>query len=693
MHSRFSTNTFPSWPLAHPYRYIAHNGEINTVQGNQNWMRAREAMASSPHLPNLDKAFPICTPGASDTARFDEVLELLHLAGRPIQHAILMMIPEAWENNAEMDDDKRAFYRFHASVMEPWDGPASVTFTDGTVIGAVLDRNGLRPSRYWVTDDDLVVMASEVGVIDIDPAKVVTKGRLQPGKMFLIDTAEGRIVDDEEIKGTLAAEHPYAEWLEQGMAELVDLPEREHVVFSHDSVLRRQQMFGYTHEELKIIVAPMALNGAEPIGSMGTDTPIAVLSERPRLLFDYFQQLFAQVTNPPLDAIREEVVTAVASTIGPEANLLQPGPENCRQLALPFPIIDNDELARIIHADDDGGYPGLKSHVVKGLYRVAGGGKALRCRARGDLRRGVAGDRPRRPGHRAVRPQRRRGRRADPVAAAHVGGAPPPRAHQAAHDGRPARRVRRRPRGPPHGVADRVRRRCDQPVPRVRVDRGPDRRRRGLAPRPRRDRSAQGGAQLHQGVRQGRAQGDVEDGRLDRRQLHRRPDLRGDRARRGADRAVLHRHREPARRDRPRRARRPRPPRATPPPTRRVPRSGPTASSSSAASTSGAARASTTCSTPRRCSSSSTRRGPSATTSSRSTRARRRPVAPPGDVARPVPLQTDDRSAIPIDEVEPVERDRPALLDRCDVVRVDLGRGARDAGDRDEPDRRQVEHR
>ncbi len=378
VHSRFSTNTFPSWPLAHPYRFIAHNGEINTVQGNQNWMRAREAMASSPHLPNLAKAFPICTPGASDTARFDEVLELLHLAGRPIQHAILMMIPEAWENNAEMDDDKRAFYRYHSSMMEPWDGPASVTFTDGTVIGAVLDRNGLRPSRYWVTDDDLVVMASEVGVIDIDPAKVVTKGRLQPGKMFLIDTSEGRIVDDEEIKGTLAAEHPYAEWLEQGMAELVDLPEREHVVFSHHSVLRRQQMFGYTHEELKIIVAPMALNGAEPIGSMGTDTPIAVLSERPRLLFDYFQQLFAQVTNPPLDAIREEVVTAVASAVGPEANLLQPGPENCRQLALPFPIIDNDELARIIHADDDGGYPGLRAHVVKGLYRVAGGGDALR---------------------------------------------------------------------------------------------------------------------------------------------------------------------------------------------------------------------------------------------------------------------------------------------------------------------------
>jgi glutamate synthase (NADPH/NADH) large chain len=378
VHSRFSTNTFPSWPLAHPYRYVAHNGEINTVQGNQNWMRAREAMAASDHLPGLEQAFPICTPGASDTARFDEALELLHLGGRPLHHAMLMMIPEAWENNEEMDADRRAFYRFHASVMEPWDGPASVTFTDGTVIGAVLDRNGLRPSRYWVTDDDLVIMASEVGVMDVDPAKVVSKGRLQPGKMFLIDTREGRIIDDEEIKKQLASEHPYREWLEEGMVDLQDLPDREHVVFSHDSVLRRQQMFGYTHEERKILIAPMAREGKEPIGSMGTDTPIAVLSSRPRLLFDYFAQLFAQVTNPPLDAIREEVVTAVSSTIGPEANVLDPGPESCRQLALPFPIIDNDELAKIIHADDDGQFPGLSAHVVKGLYRVAGGGAALR---------------------------------------------------------------------------------------------------------------------------------------------------------------------------------------------------------------------------------------------------------------------------------------------------------------------------
>ncbi len=377
VHSRFSTNTFPSWPLAHPYRYVAHNGEINTVQGNQNWMRAREAMLDGSALAGVEKAFPICTPGASDTARFDEVLELLHLGGRPIHHAVLMMIPEAWENNAEMDPAQRAFYRFHSTLMEPWDGPASVTFTDGTVIGAVLDRNGLRPSRYWVTDDDLVVMASEVGVIDVDPSKVITKGRLQPGRMFLIDTAQGRIVDDEEIKTTLANEHPYAEWLEESLIELDDLPERDHVVFSHDSVLRRQQLFGYTHEELKVIIAPTALKGTEPLGSMGTDTPIAVLSTRPRLLFDYFAQLFAQVTNPPLDAIREEVVTSVSSTIGPESNLLHPGPQSCRQLVLPFPIIDNDELARIVHADDGGRFPGLRSYMVKGLYRVAGGGLAL----------------------------------------------------------------------------------------------------------------------------------------------------------------------------------------------------------------------------------------------------------------------------------------------------------------------------
>lgn len=378
VHSRFSTNTFPSWPLAHPFRFIAHNGEINTVMGNRNWMRAREALLSSDLIPgDLDRLFPICTPGSSDSASFDEVLELLHMGGRSLPHSVLMMIPEAWENHAEMDAKRRAFYEFHSSMMEPWDGPACVVFTDGSQIGAVLDRNGLRPSRYWVTDDGLVVLASEVGVLDIDPATVVRKGRLQPGRMFLVDTDEHRIIEDEEIKSELAAEHPYDEWLHAGLIHLDDITEREHIVHTHASVTRRQQIFGYTEEELRILLTPMANSGAEPLGSMGTDTPIAALSDKPRLLFDYFAQLFAQVTNPPLDAIREELVTSLSGTIGPEANLLQPTPASCRQVVLPFPVISNDDLAKIRHINRDGDMPGFITHVSRGLYDVAGGGQAL----------------------------------------------------------------------------------------------------------------------------------------------------------------------------------------------------------------------------------------------------------------------------------------------------------------------------
>jgi glutamate synthase (NADPH/NADH) large chain len=381
VHSRFSTNTFPSWPLAHPYRLIAHNGEINTVQGNRNWMTTREAMLTSEAIPgDMTRLFPICTPGASDSASFDEVLELLHLGGRSLPQAVLMMIPEAWENNPEMDPTRRAFYEFYATLMEPWDGPANVCFTDGTQIGAVLDRNGLRPGRFWVTDDGLVVLASEAGVLNIDPATVVRKGRLQPGRMFLVDTGEGRIIEDDEIKAELAAELPYSEWLDQGLIHLEELPEREHVVHTHESVARRQQTFGYTQEELRIIMEPMARAGAEPIGSMGTDTPIAVLSSRPRLLFDYFSQLFAQVTNPPLDAIREEIVTSLASLIGPEGNLLDSQPGHSRQVVLPFPVIDNDELAKILHINADGTLPEFAATRIKGLYPVAGGGAALEKR-------------------------------------------------------------------------------------------------------------------------------------------------------------------------------------------------------------------------------------------------------------------------------------------------------------------------
>ncbi|WP_088988463.1 glutamate synthase large subunit [Micromonospora chokoriensis] len=381
VHSRFSTNTFPSWPLAHPYRFIAHNGEINTIRGNRNWMQAREALLRSPNLPgNIRRVFPVCTPAASDSANFDEVLELLHLAGRSLPHAVLMMIPEAWENDPGMEPAKRAFYRFHASLMEPWDGPASVAFTDGEIVGAVLDRNGLRPGRWWQTDDGLVVLGSEAGVLDLDPAHVVAKGRLQPGKMFLVDTVAGRIVHDDEIKSELAAAQPYAEWLHAGLIELGDLPAREHTVYTHDSVRRRQQTFGYTQEELKILLGPMARTGAEPLGSMGTDTPIAPLSTRPRLLYDYFHQLFAQVTNPPLDAIREELVTSLASTIGPEGNLLDPGAASCRQIVLPHPIIDNDELAKILSIDEDGDLPGFKAVRVSGLYRVREGAAGIKAR-------------------------------------------------------------------------------------------------------------------------------------------------------------------------------------------------------------------------------------------------------------------------------------------------------------------------
>ncbi len=389
VHSRFSTNTFPSWPLAHPYRYLCHNGEINTVQGNRNWMRAREALLETSLIEgDLTRIYPVCTPAASDSASFDEVLELLHLGGRSLPHAVLMMIPEAWENNAAMDPDRRAFYRYHASLMEPWDGPAAVCFTDGTVVGAVLDRNGLRPARYWVTDDGLVVMASEVGVLDIAPERVVRKGRLQPGRMFLVDTAKGRLVEDEEIKAELSAHHPYDDWLAADQVRLEDLPARTMLTPQHGGVVTQQRLFGYTTEELRVIMAPMARTGAEPIGSMGSDTSIAVLSDRARLVYDYFTQLFAQVTNPPLDAIREELVTSLAATIGPEANLLEARAGSCRQILLPLPVIDRDDLAKLMYVNEHGETPGFKAFAIDGLFEVreageagaptAAGGEALR---------------------------------------------------------------------------------------------------------------------------------------------------------------------------------------------------------------------------------------------------------------------------------------------------------------------------
>lgn len=375
VHSRYSTNTFPSWPLAQPLRMLAHNGEINTVGGNRNWMRARQSQLESELLGDIRPLLPICTDGASDSASFDEVLELLTLTGRSLPHSVMMMVPAAWERQTDLDPDLRAFYEYHANQMEPWDGPAALIFTDGTVVGATLDRNGLRPGRWTETTDGLVVIGSETGVLEFEPERIKRRGRLQPGTMFVVDTAQRRIVEDEEVKRDLAALHPWQEWLDEGRVRLADLPEREHIVHPVASITRRQRTFGYTEEEVRILLTPMGQTGAEPLGAMGSDAPIAVLSERPRLLFDYFVQQFAQVTNPPLDAIREEVVTSLSLGLGPERNLLDWGPDHARTIVLDFPVIDNDELAKLRHIDR--ARPERSSATIKGLYHFDLGPHAL----------------------------------------------------------------------------------------------------------------------------------------------------------------------------------------------------------------------------------------------------------------------------------------------------------------------------
>jgi glutamate synthase (ferredoxin) len=375
VHSRFSTNTFPSWDRAHPYRYLAHNGEINTLRGNYNWMKAREALFESELFgEDTRKILPIINPNGSDSAMLDNTLELLVLAGRSLPHAIMMMIPEPWSKHESMDADKRAFYQYHSSLMEPWDGPASIAFTDGKLIGAVLDRNGLRPSRYYVTKDDLVIMASEAGVLDVPPEDVVQKGRLQPGRMFLVDTEQGRIIDDEEIKRTVATEHPYGRWLDQHLVHLKDLPAAPEVpALDPDSLLQRQIAFGYTFEDQRMLLEPMAKNGVEAVGSMGNDTPLAALSSRPRLLYDYFKQLFAQVTNPPIDCIREELITASEVWLGSEGNLLRPQPADCRRLELKGPILTNEEFAKVRRMV----VPSLKVGTLSILFRASRGEKGL----------------------------------------------------------------------------------------------------------------------------------------------------------------------------------------------------------------------------------------------------------------------------------------------------------------------------
>src|SRR5437867_2034756 len=375
VHQRFSTNTFPSWSLAHPFRYISHNGEINTLRGNINWMKAREALFESELFGNdMRDLLPVIVEGGSDSAMIDNAVEMLVMCGRSLPHAMMMLIPEAWDGHETMSDEKKAFYEYHSCLMEPWDGPASMVFTDGTVIGAVLDRNGLRPSRYCVTNDGLVIMASEVGVLDVPPENIVLKGRLQPGKMFLVDTREGRIIDDTELKHKMASEKPYRQWLNEHLVRLPDLPGQRVPEANHETVLLRQQIFGYTHEDLRILMAPMAKNGEEAIGSLGTDTPLAVLSDRAPSLFNYFKQLFAQVTNPPLDAIREELVTSMSTALGPERNLLKPEPESCRMIKILSPIIDNDDLAKLRHIS----LPGFRAVTLPMTFRVAEGGQGMR---------------------------------------------------------------------------------------------------------------------------------------------------------------------------------------------------------------------------------------------------------------------------------------------------------------------------
>jgi glutamate synthase domain-containing protein 1 len=372
IHSRFSTNTFPSWERSHPYRYMIHNGEINTLRGNENWMHARQAkLASDLFGDDVRKLFPIIQEDGSDSAKFDNCLELLVLSGRSLPQAMMMMIPEPWENHESMSDEKRAFYEYHSCLMEPWDGPASIAFTDGVRVGAVLDRNGLRPSRYYVTKDDLVIMASEVGVLDVPPERVLIKQRLQPGRMFLVDTEEGRIISDEELKQTVARAHPYRQWLHDHLMDFEALPEvpEEEPKSDHRVTLKRQQVFGYSFEDLRVNIGPMALTGIQPVGSMGTDTPLAVLSDKPQLLYNYFKQLFAQVTNPPIDPIREELITSTIMRLGSEGNLLRPEPSNCCQIKLKHPILRNAELEKLRQLDR----PGFKVATLPILFRVAEG--------------------------------------------------------------------------------------------------------------------------------------------------------------------------------------------------------------------------------------------------------------------------------------------------------------------------------
>ena len=465
---------------------------------------------------------------------FDNVLELLVLAGRSLPHAMMMMIPEPWSNHESMSRERKDFYEFHGCLMEPWDGPASVAFTDGIRIGAMLDRNGLRPSRYYVTKDGLVVMASEVGVLDIAPDRILEKGRLQPGRMFLVDTSQGRIIADDEIKEQLANAAPYGLWLKENLITMADLPKPATVIEpDHETVLRRQEAFGYTTEDLKVLVAPMATDGVEATGSMGTDTPLAVLSNRPQLLYSYFKQLFAQVTNPPVDAIREEIIMAVDTSIGPEGNLLEPTPASARQIELATPVLRNEELEKLRNLDGGPHRTASRRHHPHAVRRIARR-RRPQGRHRGDARGGQQGHRRRQQHHHPVRPRARPRPRADPGAAGGGGGAAPPAARRVAHPRGPGHRERRAARGAPLRAAARLRRQRHQPVPGVRVAARHD------PPGAAGGRPREARAEVRQGGRQGDRQGLLEDGDLDHPELPRRPGVRGHRPQPGVHRGVLH---------------------------------------------------------------------------------------------------------------------------------------------------------
>jgi len=470
VHQRFSTNTFPSWQLAHPFRYICHNGEINTVRGNAAWMHARQTIISSPLFANdLKKILPIVEPGGSDSATLDNVIELLTLAGRSLPHVMAMLIPEAWDADSTMAPEKRAFYEYHASLMEPWDGPAAVAFTDGRMIGATLDRNGLRPSRYLVTKDGLLIVASETGVLPIKPEDVAYKGRLQPGRMLLADLAQGRIVPDDEIKASLAARQPYAEWIEAQQIRLDKLPApfRVHPA-DHETIVQRQRAFGYTEEDLKMILLPMAQQGQEPIGSMGTDTPLACLSDKPQPLFHYFKQLFAQVTNPPVDPIREELVMSLTSYLGTERNILDETPQHCHtlKLAQPIPPIG-------ISKNSPYQYGEFLSTTCRCLPRD--GGARTRTHPRWPLPPVFARHQERLYRPHPLRPRHRRGTRPHPVPARPHRRPQPPRPRGNPHPGLPHHRKRRTPRGDALLSPHRLRRQRHQPLPRRRDPRKPRR--------------------------------------------------------------------------------------------------------------------------------------------------------------------------------------------------------------------------